>query len=93
MRRTGRAVQAFNNSRIVSICWQELLRVNPAVPSARVEISLASDPRGVVTIARVAHSPDPRFTSCLHARVGVVAPVAPGRRAVAEVFVYLTTSG
>ncbi len=93
MRRTGRVVQAFNDSRIVNTCWQELLRVNPAVSSARVEISLAVDRRGVVTIARVARSPGPRFTACLQARGDLIAPVAAGRRTVAVVSVSLTTSG
>ncbi len=91
--RLARAIRDFANARLVNTCWQNVLRLNPAVRDASVQITLAVDSRGGVTIAGLTGSPDPRFDQCLRAGLARVPSVGPGRRGESVFRVSLTTGG
>jgi|GEM_PF-1181059 len=90
--RANRAIRAFQDSRVVNTCWQNLLRQNPAIRDTRVNITLSVNGQGRITSTTVASSPDPRFDACIRSGAGRVAPIGAGEALDAQTSVNLTTN-
>ncbi|MDB4927938.1 MAG: hypothetical protein JWM10_422 [Myxococcaceae bacterium] len=76
---------------IVPTCWRSVRGQGPTTREFSVQIRLAVDTRGVVTVGSVRNSPDPRFTSCLRTGMARVDSVGPGRRGTVTLSVDLGT--
>lgn len=93
--RAGRAAeiaQHLRDSGIVTACWQEAVRQNPALQPTTVTVDMGVDAQGNFQRVTVNQSPDPRFESCLRARLATVAPVRAGEAAEARTAVQLTVT-
>jgi predicted Zn finger-like uncharacterized protein len=88
--RANRAVRAFESSHVANNCWQQVLRLNPAMRSGAVTVEFTVTNLGRFTSVDVANSPDQRFTQCLRARAGGIQPLAAGSQVTARVTVNLT---
>jgi predicted Zn finger-like uncharacterized protein len=91
--RAGRAIRAFQDSRVVNTCWQNLLRMNPSLRDASVRITLSVGGTGRITSAAISGSPDPRFDSCLRSRLATIPTIGAGESFDAQTTVNLTTGG
>jgi hypothetical protein len=88
--RAGRAIRAFQDSRVANNCWQQLLRLNPAMHDTAARITLSVNGQGRITSTSVAGSPDPRFDSCIRSGASRVAPIGAGEAFDAQTTVNLT---
>ncbi len=91
--RRDRAIHTVHASRIVSNCWQNLLRINRAVVDAHVRIRVVVDTEGRFGAVRVLNSPDPRFRMCIEAGVRRISPLGPGLSVEVDTAASLTTGG
>jgi hypothetical protein len=91
--RAGRAVRAFQDSRVANNCWQNLLRQNPAIRDTRVTITLTVNALGRISGTSVSPSPDPRFDACINSGASRVAPIGAGESVGAQVAFNFTTGG
>ena len=87
------SVRAFQDSRVANICWQNLLRQNPAIRDTRVTITLSVNSLGRINRTSVSPSPDPRFDNCINSGAGRVAPIGAGESVDAQVAFNFTTGG
>ncbi len=93
--RAGRAAeiaQHLRDSGIVTACWQESVRQNPALQPTTVTVDMGVDAQGHFQRVTVNQSPDPRFEACLRARLATVPPVRAGEAAEARTAVQLTVT-
>lgn len=86
-------VRSVADDSIVPTCWRSVRGQGSTTREVDVQIRLAVDTRGVVTVASVRNSPDPRFTSCLRTGMARVHSVGPGRRDTVTLSVGLGTGG
>lgn len=91
--RANRAIRAFQDSRVVNNCWQNLLRMNPSLRDASVRITLSVSGTGRITGSTVSGSPDPRFDSCIRGRLPTIPTIGAGESFDAQTTVNLTTGG
>lgn len=91
--RANRASRLFGESRVAHTCWQNLLRMNPALHDTSVRIRLSVSAQGRVSLGGVTNSPDPRFDTCLRNGVGRIQPVGAGEALDTEVSVNLAVGG
>ncbi|MDB4927824.1 MAG: hypothetical protein JWM10_308, partial [Myxococcaceae bacterium] len=91
--RAGRAVRAFQDSRVANNCWQALLRQNPAMRDTRVTITLSVNGQGLINRTSVSPSPDPRFDTCITSGARRVATIGAGESVDAQVAFNFTTGG
>ncbi|TAK28449.1 MAG: DUF4339 domain-containing protein [Myxococcaceae bacterium] len=91
--RAGRAIRAFQDSRVVNTCWQSLLRMNPSLRDASVRITLSVSGTGRFSSAAISGSPDPRFDTCIRSRLATIPTIGAGESFDAQTTVNLTTGG
>ena len=91
--RAGRAIRAFQDSRVVNTCWQTLLRQNPSIRDASVRITLSVGGTGRFSSAAISGSPDPRFDSGIRGRLPTLPTIGAGEAFDAQTTVNLTTGG
>jgi len=77
-RRSEAARRAFHGSRILSVCWQQLLRLVPEAPSRTVGVRVSVDAQGRFTGSSVENSPDPRYDACIRDRLGLLGTIGEG---------------
>jgi len=91
--RANRAIRAFQDSRVVNQCWQNLLRQNPSLRDASVRITLSVSGTGRFSGATISGSPDPRFDGCIRGRLATIPTIGAGEAFDAQTTVNLTTGG
>lgn len=89
-RQRARAIRAFQDSRIVILCWTNLRRMNPAVREASVRVTLTVNEAGRLVGLGLVNSPDPRFGACIRAGLARIPPITVGPPVEAVTTVNLT---
>ncbi|MBI5516348.1 MAG: zinc-ribbon domain-containing protein [Deltaproteobacteria bacterium] len=90
--RASSLARSLEQSRVVSRCWQNLLRLNPAAGArpVRITVSLSVNGAGRVSSVSVSNAPSPQFASCVESGARTLPPLGAGEALTTEVPVNLS---
>lgn len=88
-------LSSFRQSRVADGCWQNSLRLNPALGqrATRVVVTIGVNAQGRFSEISVQNSPDPSFDTCLRNRLRNIPSLAPGEAMSAETSINLSAGG
>jgi hypothetical protein len=90
--RASSLARSLEQSRVVSRCWQNLLRLNPAAGArpVRITVSLSVNGSGRVSSVSVSNAPSPQFATCVESGARNLPPLGAGEALTTEVPVNLS---